>query len=72
MSVISQNEHGFLICCKSYFDRIYNIASSGNFTERHIVLNELFFDIRTPFFTDSKANKYGQTLLSGNINEVDP
>lgn len=71
MSVIFQNEHGFLICSKSYFDGIYDIGSSGNFTDRRIVINKCFFDIRTPFFTDSKAKKYGQTLLSGNINKVD-
>lgn len=70
MSVISQNEYGFLICSKLYFHRIYDTVSSKNFPERRIVLKESFFDIRTPFFTDSKAKKYGQSLLLENINEV--
>lgn len=71
MSVISQNKYGFLICSKSYFHRIYDIASSENFPERRIVLKESFFDIRTPFFTDSQAKKYGETLLLENVKEVD-
>lgn len=64
MSVLYENDHGWIISCENYFNKIYELCKTESFSEKQVKFRDVYFDIKTPFYTDTMSKKIGQKTCS--------
>lgn len=70
MSVLVNDNNGWFVSAKHYFDKIYNCCENENHVVESFKFRKEFFQINTPYLMNSSAAKISENVYSSRSKKV--